>query len=105
MSDERQSGGDPLRRRAWYTGDELDAVQLVARDDGSYQVVIAGDVLGTIRPHRTSSGRRSGWDACHCSGAPVHHIGAGVRPATLEGALLDLVADVHAVWQNRQASA
>ncbi|MEU7857840.1 hypothetical protein [Nonomuraea sp. NPDC049141] len=42
----------PIKRRRWYTDDELDAVQVIKtdRDDGAYWVIVAGDLVGTVEP-------------------------------------------------------
>ncbi|MEZ0076186.1 hypothetical protein [Planotetraspora sp. GP83] len=49
---------DPIRRRRWYTDDELAAVQVVKSGDvyGSYWVIAAGELLGTVRPHLPARG-------------------------------------------------
>ncbi|WP_188194871.1 hypothetical protein [Nonomuraea sp. SYSU D8015] len=60
MSEEREIGGDPLRRRSWYNTAELDAAQVVPTglDDGRYYVLVAGNLLGTVGPARAGGGRR-----------------------------------------------
>jgi hypothetical protein len=41
-----------MKRRRWFTQEELDALQIVKtdRDDGAYWVIVAGHLLGTVQP-------------------------------------------------------
>ncbi|GAB3154933.1 hypothetical protein [Microbispora hainanensis] len=98
------SDRDPLERCRWYTDDELAAVQLVTTGDvdGSYAVIVAGDLFGTVRPHLGATGRTSGWEARHRGGTTAFHTGSGKRPATRAAAVTDLLVDVHHLWQERR---
>ncbi|WP_043637337.1 hypothetical protein [Nonomuraea candida] len=97
------SEADPARRPRWYTDAELDAVQVIKSDIADdvpiYWVVIAGELLGTVT--RRLGGH--GWHAYHRNGTLAMHTGRGKHPATKDAAVLDLVADVQRVWQNRRA--
>ncbi|MFI6909784.1 hypothetical protein ACIBKY_51575 [Nonomuraea sp. NPDC050394] len=100
---------DPVRRRRWFTAAQLADVQVVAtgRDDGSHFVIVAGYLLGTVEPHLSASGRRSGWDARHRGGSLAWHLGTGVkgggtRAATRDKAVTNLISDVHHSWRNHQ---
>ncbi|MEO3892187.1 hypothetical protein [Nonomuraea sp. B5E05] len=99
---------DPMKRRRWFTDEELDAVQVVKtdHDDGAYWVIVAGHLLGTVQPHRTVTGGRSGWEARHRSGTTAWHLGkgagGGTRPATRDKAVIDLIADAHHAWRNHR---
>lgn len=106
------SEADPVRRRRWYTDDELDAVQVVKsdRNDGAYWVIIVGELLGTVTPHRGVTGGRSGWEARRRGGSLAWHLGAGVggagkRPPTRDKAVIDLIADVQHSWRNHRERA
>ncbi|GLX02940.1 hypothetical protein [Microtetraspora sp. NBRC 16547] len=93
---------DPIYRRRWYTDEEIAAVQLVrvGEDSPAYWVVIAGERLGTVAPHRSVTGGRSGWEARHRGGSPAWHLGTGTRPATRQAAVTDLISAVHHAWRN-----
>ncbi|MEU7457519.1 hypothetical protein [Streptosporangium roseum] len=102
--------GDLAKRRRWYTDAELTAVQIVTSGDldGSSWVIVAGDLLGTVRPHLSARGTRSGWEARRRGGGAVYHLsgkGRGSHPATRDKAIAELVAEVHLQWtrQRRQA--
>ncbi|MEV0391240.1 recombinase family protein [Nonomuraea sp. NPDC050643] len=96
---------DPARRPHWYTDAELDAVQVIKSDIIDdvpvYWVVIAGELLGTVT--RRLGGR--GWHAHHRNRTLAAHTGPGKHPATRDAAVLDLVADVHRIWQYHHARA
>ncbi|MGW0593102.1 hypothetical protein [Streptosporangium sp. NPDC002607] len=99
--------GDPANRRRWYSDDELTAVQLVATGDvdGGSWVIVAGDILGTVRPHLSARGTRSGWEARHRGGGTVYHLsgkGRGSHPATRDTAVAELVADVRHRWAEQR---
>jgi hypothetical protein len=97
------SEADPVKRRRWYTDDELAAVQVVKTDRGDgYWGIIAGELLGTVEPHRTARGGRSGWQARHRSGPTVEHFGTGKRPATRDAAVIDLIASVQHAWNTHR---
>ncbi|MEU0566962.1 helix-turn-helix domain-containing protein [Nonomuraea sp. NPDC005983] len=102
------SDADPIRRRRWYTDDEINAVQVIktGQGDGACWVIIAGELLGTVQPHRTGTGGRSGWEARHRSGSPASHLGGGIkgskRPITRDAAVIDLLADVQNAWRNNR---
>ncbi|WP_440072251.1 recombinase family protein [Streptosporangium sp. OZ121] len=99
--------GDPATRRRWYTDAELAAVQLLATGDvdSSQWVIVAGDILGTVRPNLSARGTRSGWQARHRGGGPVYHLsgkGRGAHPATRDKAVAELVADVRHRWTEQR---
>jgi hypothetical protein len=93
MSEERQSSGDPLSRRTWYTDDELDAAQVVPTglEDGRYYVVVAGDLLGTVGP------ARSGLPARSRSGTTIEPATAVRRSRAV--AVAELIADAERAWR------
>ncbi|MFI9553169.1 hypothetical protein [Nonomuraea endophytica] len=100
---------DPVRRRRWFTAAQLADVQVVAtgRGDGSHFVIVAGHLLGTVEPHLSGGGRRTGWDARHRGGSLAWHLGTGTkgggrRAATREAAVTNLISDVHHAWRNHQ---
>jgi hypothetical protein len=96
-----------MKRRRWYTDEELAACQLVKMEDSdAYWVLVAGDRLGTVEPHLTATGSRSGWQARLRGGGMAWHLDTGVRgggtpPATRRAAVTDLLADAHYRWKNR----
>ncbi|MEZ0070818.1 hypothetical protein [Planotetraspora sp. GP83] len=102
------SDRDPVRRRRWYTDEEFAAVQVVKSGDvdGSYWVIVAGELLGTVQPHLSARGTRSGWEARRRGGSLAWHLGTGAgggkRPATRDKAVTDLIYDVKHAWDNQR---
>ncbi|MEV4899605.1 hypothetical protein AB0K48_60870, partial [Nonomuraea sp. NPDC055795] len=58
-------------RRKWFTAAQFAAFQVVQAGVGatSSWVIVDGYLLGTVGPHRTATGGRSGWDARHRGGS------------------------------------
>ncbi|MEU7864204.1 hypothetical protein [Nonomuraea sp. NPDC049141] len=100
---------DPVKRRRWFTDEEIEAHQVVKTDRGAYWVIVAGHLLGTVQLHHTATGGRSGWEARHRGGSLAWHLGTGAgggkRPATRDKAVIDLISDVHHAWRNHRERA
>ncbi|MGW3473464.1 hypothetical protein ACWDKQ_34565 [Saccharopolyspora sp. NPDC000995] len=77
------------KKRGAYTISEIDAHELrPLGETGSYEVVIAGDVLGRI----SRSARPRGWQAyAAATTIPVPHSGRGRVAATRQQAVIDLL--------------
>lgn len=73
--------------------------------DGASWVIVAGDIIGTVRPHLSARETRSGWEARHRGGAPAYHLsgkGLGSHPATRDKAIVELVTDARLRWAEQR---
>jgi hypothetical protein len=98
---------DLPRRRRWYTAAELDGYQLTRSTehatDGAWDVIIAGERVGQLRPAYGATGRRSGWQAWAApEGWPIPHRGKGKAARSKTGAVADVVFDLRMRWENRR---
>jgi hypothetical protein len=78
------------RRRRRYTTEQINDIALRATSEGSWEAVLAGDVIGRVQ-HRYASGRRQGWEATTLDLMKLTHRGAGTYAKTRDAALLDLL--------------
>jgi hypothetical protein len=79
------------RRR--YTAEEINATVLRPAGEGSWEAVLAGEVIGRVQ-HRYAGGCRQGWEATTTSLMRLSHRGDGRYARTKQAALVDLLLGI-----------